>query len=60
MTFTEALFASGYNYDEDISAFLKEDVNGNLHTYMHVENDEWIYEKSDVNDNVLATIPFSL
>ena len=60
MTFADALLASGYLYEELMSAFMKEDVNGNLHTYMHVENDDWIYEKSDVNDRVVATIPFTL
>ena len=60
MTFVDALFDSGYDYDKYVGAFMKEESNGVLHTYMHIENAEWIYEKCDVDDNVLATVPFTL
>jgi hypothetical protein len=39
---------------------MKEESNGDLHTYLNVEDDEWIYEKCDADDNVLSTIPFTL
>ena len=60
MTFVDALFASGYAYDKWVGAFMKEESNGVLHTYLNVEDDEWIYEKCDADDNVLATVPFTL
>jgi hypothetical protein len=39
---------------------MKEDSNGDLHTYMHVENNDWIYEKYDINDDVLESKAFTL
>jgi len=60
MSFVDALFASGYDYDKYVGAFMKEESNGVLHTYLNVEDDEWIYEKCDADDNVLATVPFTL
>jgi hypothetical protein len=60
MTFEDALFASGYIYDRQAGSWLKEDSKGNVHTYMHIENDDWNYEKYDADDNVLQTIPFTL
>ena len=59
MTFLQALDQC-YTYDPHIGAWMKEDSNGNLHTYLNVENDDWIYEKCDVNDNVLVSKAFSL
>ena len=39
---------------------MKEDSKGNLHTYMHIEDDTWNYEKYDENDNVLVSKSFTL
>jgi len=60
MTFEDALLNSGYIYDKWCGSFMKEKSNGVLHTYLNVEDDEWIYEKYDADDNVLSTIPFTL
>ena len=59
-TFEQALLASDYTYDPQVGSFMKEDSNGDLHTYMHVENDDWIYEKYDINDDVLVSKAFTL
>ena len=60
MTFTEALLASNYIYDSQVGSWMKEDSNGDLHTYMHIENNDWIYEKYNSNDDVIKTVPFVL
>jgi len=59
-TFEQALLASDYIYDPQVGSFMKEDSNGDLHTYMHIEDDTWNYEKYDENDNVLVCKEFTL
>ena len=59
-TFEQALRASDYIYDPQVGSFMKEDSNGDLHTYMHVEDDDWIYEKYDINDDILVSKAFTL
>ena len=60
MTFEEGLFLSNYIYDPQVGSYMKEDSKGNLHTYMHIEDDTWNYEKYDENDNVLVSKSFTL
>ena len=59
-TFEEGLKASNYMYDKHVGAWMKEDSNGDLHTYLNVENNDWIYEKYDANDEVLVSKAFTL
>jgi hypothetical protein len=60
MTFEDALLNSGYTYDKWVGSFMKEESNGDLHTYLNVENNEWIYEKYDVNDNEIESIAITI
>ena len=60
MTFETALLHSDYTYDSQAGSYFKEDSKGHLHTYMHIEDNTWNYEKYDENDNVLATKSFTL
>ena len=60
LDFEKGLKASTYMYDQHVGAWMKEDSNGDLHTYMHIENDDWIYEKYDANDEVLVSKAFTL
>ena len=60
MTFEEGLFLSNYIYDPQVGSYMKEDSKGHLHTYMHIEDDTWNYEKYDENDNVLVSKSFTL
>ena len=60
MTFETALLHSDYTYDPQAGSYFKEDSKGHLHTYMHIEDNTWNYEKYDENDNVLATKSFTL
>ena len=60
MTFEDALLNSGYIYDKCVGSFMKEESNGDLHTYLNVENNEWIYEKYDVNDNEIKSIAITI
>jgi hypothetical protein len=60
MTFETALLHSDYTYDPQAGSFFKEDSKGNVHTYMHIEDDTWNYEKYDENDKVLASKSFTL
>ena len=60
MTFETALLHSNYTYDPQAGSFFKEDSKGHLHTYMHIEGDNWNYEKYDENDNVLFSKSFAL
>ena len=39
---------------------MKEEQNGVLHTYMHIDGDVWNYEKYDENDDILMTKEFTL
>jgi hypothetical protein len=43
-----------------VGSFMKEESNGDLHTYLNVENNEWIYEKYDVNDNEIKSIAITI
>lgn len=60
MTFETALLHSNYTYDPQVGSYMKEDSKGHLHTYMHIEDDTWNYEKYDENDNVLVSKSFTL
>jgi len=60
MTFETTLLNSDYTYDAQAGSFFKEDSKGNVHTYMHIEDDTWNYEKYDENDKVLASKSFTL
>ena len=60
MTFEDALLNSGYIYDKWVGSFMKEESNGDLHTYLNVENNEWIYEKYVVNDNEIKSIAITI
>jgi hypothetical protein len=59
-TFEQGLRSSDYIYDRQVGAWMKEDSNGDLHTYLNVEGNDWIYEKYDVNDEVLVSKAFTL
>ena len=60
MTFEDALLNSGYIYDKWVGSFMKEESNGDLHTYLNVENNEWIYEKYDINDQELESVAITI
>jgi hypothetical protein len=62
MTFPEALYHAGYDYQRECGCYLKQDCNGNVHTYVQSDDDEnvWSYEKYDENDNVIVSKVFSL
>ncbi len=59
-TFEQALEQSSYSYDQHVGAWMKEDSNGTLHTYLNVENNDWIYESYDSNDKVIVSKAFTL
>ena len=58
--FEKDLAASDYIYDPQAGSWLKEDAVGNVHTYMHLQDNDWNYEKYDINDVVLESKPFTL
>lgn len=58
MDFSTELLSSGYTYDKWVGCFMKEESNGDLHTFMNVEGNEWIYEKYDSCDRELASVAF--
>ena len=60
MTFEDALLNSGYIYDKFVGSFMKEESNGDLHTYLNVEDDQWIYERYDVNDQELESVAITI
>jgi hypothetical protein len=60
MTFEDALLNSGYIYDKWCGSFMKEESNGDLHTYLNVEDNEWIYEKYDVNDQEIESVAITI
>ena len=60
MTFEDALLNSGYIYDKFVGSFMKEESNGDLNTYLNVENNDWIYEKYDVNDKVIESVAITI
>lgn len=59
-TFEQGLVASDYIYDPCVGSWLKEDLKGNVHTYMHIQDNDWNYEKYDSNDKVLVSKAFTL
>jgi len=59
-TFEQALEQSSYSNDQHVGAWMKEDSNGTLHTYLNVENNDWIYESYDSNDKVITSKAFTL
>ena len=59
MTFTKALIKSGYYFQPECDAYCKEDSNGNLHSYVEQENEEWYYEKYNESDQLVASKVFS-
>lgn len=60
MTFEDALLNSGYIYDKWVGSFMKEESNGDLNTYLNVENDDWIYEKYDADDKVIESVAITI
>lgn len=60
MTFEDALLNSGYIYDKFVGSFMKEESNGDLHTYLNVEDDQWIYERYDINDQELESVAITI
>ena len=60
MTFEDALLNSGYIYDKMVGSFMKEESNGDLHTYLNVEDDQWIYEKYDVDDKEIESVAITI
>ena len=59
MTFTKALIQSGYYFQPECDAYCKDDSNGNLHSYVEQENEEWSYEKYNESDQLVASKVFS-
>ena len=60
MTFEDALLNSGYIYDKFVGSFMKEESNGDLHTYLNVEDDQWIYERYDMNDQEIESVAITI
>ena len=60
MSFEQGLLSSDYIYDPQVGSFMKEESNGNLHTYMEIDDNIWSYELYDQDDNVLMTKEFNL
>jgi hypothetical protein len=60
VTFEDALLNSGYIYDKFVGSFMKEESNGDLHTYLNVEDNEWIYERYDVNDQEIESVAITI
>ena len=60
MNFEQELLKGGYIYDKWVGSYMKEDSDGSLHTYLNVENNDWIYEKYSKSDEVLVSKAFTL
>jgi hypothetical protein len=61
MTFTEALIAAGYVYDEDNydGCYVKQDADNFIHVYQQGENDnEWNYVKMTEDFDVISEVTF--
>ena len=61
MTFTEALIAAGYVYDEENydGCFVKQDADNFIHCYQQGENDnEWNYVKMTDEFDVISEVTF--
>ena len=65
MTFTDALIAAGYVFnDEDFDcAYVKEDSEGFIHLYQENEDDEtdtlWNYVKMSEDFDVISEVTFN-
>ena len=61
MTFTDALIASGYQFnDEDFDAcYVKQDADGFYHLYQEGEDEnEWNYVKMSEDFDVISEVTF--
>jgi hypothetical protein len=58
--FERALMASEYIYDAQAGSWFKVDAMNHVHTYMHLQDNDWNYEKYDSNDLVLESKAFTL
>ena len=61
MTFTEALFASGYRFDDENydGCYVKTDSDGFIHLYQEGEDEnEWNYVKMDEDYDVISEVTF--
>lgn len=52
--------ASEYIYDAQAGSWFKVDAMNHVHTYMHLQDNDWNYEKYDSNDLVLESKAFTL
>lgn len=62
MTFTEALFASGYRFDGENydDAWVKTDADGCIHLYQEGEDEsEWNYVKMTSDYDVISEVTFN-
>ena len=59
-TIESKLLSSGYFCDDNIGSYLKEEDNGDLHTYLEIDDNIWSYEMYDQNDNVVETKIFTI
>jgi hypothetical protein len=62
MTFTEALFASGYRFDDENydDAWVKTDSDGFIHLYQEGEEEsEWNYVKMTSDYDVISEVTFN-
>ena len=60
MTFENALIAANYFYQPECGCYVKDDKNGNVHTYLELEHNLWNYEKYDANDDLIVSKSFTL
>ena len=61
MTFTEALIAAGYVYDEENydGCFVKQDADNFIHCYQQGEDvNEWNYVKMSEDFDVISEVTF--
>jgi hypothetical protein len=59
MTFQEALIAACYQ-QAHTDCYVKQDNQGNLHSYVQIEEDEWIYEKLNRFDEYVTHKRFKI
>ncbi len=61
MTFTDALIASGYVFDDENydGCYVKQDADGFYHLYQEGEDEnEWNYVKMDEDFDVISEVTF--
>ena len=61
MTFTDALIASGYVFDDENydGCYVKQDADGFIHLYQEGEDEnEWNYVKMDEEFDVISEVTF--